>query len=232
MSVESLAQELAQHVRTLHSNPSRAKQATAALEQFQQSSSALQVVAVILMNGTEDQTVLHFSAQTLVLKVQSNTLPVSSELEQSLHQLLLKYGVSNTMTPVLRTLVTAYASYMLLNYGQFSSAVQARIQALPSLAALSLLSCIPDEVKNNKLLPKSQTRAELVDLLLRDLLTPALALIDQSGVSFESLNALKAWIKLARYAEEARRLRSYSEKYSCTAAIQLLSNMSLFSVSL
>ena len=216
MSVESIAVELAQQVKQMHGNPANAKQLTQALEKFQLSQQSLQVVALLLMQGTEPETVLHFAAQTVVLKVQSGTLAVSSELEASLFALVAKYGAVSQTSAVLRTLTVAYVDYVLMFYSTFGQGLMTRISSLPPTAQLCLLVVLPDEARNSRVFVRGSLRGQLTNALVTDHAEAALAIIQNCGSSLDALNAMKTWLRAMRFEETIRRSRSLGERYSCT----------------
>ena len=230
MSVEAIAVELANQVKQMHAQPGQAKAITQQLEKFQLTQQSLQVVAMILLQGTEPETVLHFAAQTLVLKVQSGTLQVTADLEASLFQLVAKYGALQHMAAVLRTLTVAYVDYVLMGYSTFGAGLMARVTTLPPVAILNVLAMLPDEARNQRLFVRGAIRGQLTTFLVRDHSEAALSAIDGCGTSMEALNALKAWIRALRFTEEMRRARALSEKYSCpglkqVASLQLFRNV-------
>ena len=227
MSVDNLAQELASQVKTMHSQPGQARHITQLLEKFQLSQQSLQVVALLLMQGTEPETVLHFAAQTVVLKVQSGTLDTSAELESSLFALLAKYGSTPQMSAVLRTLTVAYVDYVLTSYSVFGSNLLSRLSALPPLAQLSVLATLPEEARNPRVFVRGSLRGSLTSLLVKDHSETALKAIDGCGLSIESLSALRAWLRAMRFSEEIRKLRGFGDRYS-SAGLGLVGSLGIF----
>lgn len=231
--VSVLANEISNHVKLFHANPSAERARSAILEKFQHTKQALQVSLHILQNDTDSDYVSSFAAHTIVQKVQSGTVAASMEFASSLLSMISKFGSSTKHASITKMLCQGYVDYVLLNYSEVNgSSLSMQVSHLPAHCVVVIFTLLPEEARSPKLFPKGAKRGELYNLVIADHSSAAIEAIQKAGVSRESLQGLKTWIRVQRFSSDVRMRRTWGDTYSCVNVVRVLPNLSLFRQSL
>ena len=231
--IPTLASEIANHVKLFHSNPTVERSRSEILEKFQHSQQALQVSSFLLQDTSQSDYVLNFAAHTIVQKVQSRTVPFTADFGPSLLSLIGQYGTTSKHASITKMLCQGFVDYVLMNYAEcHGSQLMAQIGSLPAHCIVVIFTLLPEEARSTRLFPKGAKRAELYNSVITDHSTAALDSIQRAGVSRESLQALKTWIRVQRFSSEVRMRRTWGDTYSCSEVVKVLPTMNIFRQSL
>ena len=231
--IATIASQISNHVKLFHSNPTAERARSEILEKFQHSQQALQVSSYLLQDVSQSDYVLNFAAHTIVQKVQSRTVPFSVDFGPSLLILIGQYGSSSKHASITKMLCQGYVDFVLMNYEEAEGAMLAKhIAALPPHCAVVIYTLLPEEARSGKLFPKGSKRAELYNSVISNHSGAALEAIQAAGVSRESLQALKTWIRVQRFSLVVRMRRTWGDTYSCSEIVKALPSMSIFRQSL
>jgi hypothetical protein len=231
--ISTLASQIAEHVKLFHANPTKERARSEILEKFQHSQQALQVSSYLLQDSAQDDYVANFAAHTIVQKVQSRTVPFSSDFGPSILGLINQYGSSGKHASITKMLCQGYVDYVLMHYGEcVGSQLGAQISHLPPHCVVVIYTLLPEESRNTRIFPKGTKRAEVYNAVINDHTSGAMEAIQRAGVSRESLLALKTWIRVQRFSTDIRMRRTWGDTYSCTEVVKLLPTMNLFQQSM